>query len=300
MLNESGLRKRAQLIQAVRTFFINRGYIEVDTPARLPDVIPEAHNQVVESGDHMLQTSPEICMKRLLAQAGCEKIFQICKCYRKNERGSRHLPEFTMLEWYSAHSDYRFLMDECEDFIIDVAARLGNSKQLTYQGNMISLEKPWGRITVADAFARYAPVPAAQALDENIFDEILCTHVEPQLGNKKPVFLYDYPVELGALARKKINDPATAERFEVYIAGVELANGFSELTDAEEQKSRFKNELHQIAGQGRRQRMPEKFLQALATMPEASGIALGIDRLAMILFDAETIDQVVSFIPEDL
>jgi len=301
MLNESGLQKRAQLIQAIRNFFINRGYLEVDTPARLPEVIPEAHNLVVESGDHILQTSPEICMKRLLAEAGCRKIFQICKCYRKNERGDRHLPEFTMLEWYRTDCDYLSLMDECEDFITEVAAESGHRGFLSSQGRNISLEKPWDRLTVSEAFARYGPVSMARALEEDTFEEILCTRIEPQLGINKPVFLHDYPAELGALARKKKDDPGVAERFEIYIAGMELANGFSELTDAEEQRQRFELERENIAAQGRRPpRLPEKFLQALAAMPEAAGIALGVDRLAMVLSDTGTIDQVVPFVPEDL
>jgi lysyl-tRNA synthetase class 2 len=125
VLNQSGLRKRAALIQAIRRFFINRGYLEVDTPARLPVLIPEAYNEPVASSGYFLQTSPEICMKRLLAEAGCQKIFQICKCYRKDERGDNHLPEFTMLEWYRTGSDYHSLMDECEDLIFEVAQALG-------------------------------------------------------------------------------------------------------------------------------------------------------------------------------
>jgi lysyl-tRNA synthetase class 2 len=301
MLNESGLRKRAQLIQVIRTFFNKRGYLEVDTPVRLPVVVPEAHNLVVESEDYILQTSPEICMKRLLAESGCEKIFQICRCYRKNERGDRHLPEFTMLEWYRTDCDYHSLMDECEDFIIAAAEECGHKNMLSYQGRDISLGKPWDRITVFEAFARYGPVSMDRAMREETFDEILCTHIEPQLGVNKPLFLYDYPVELGALARKKKEDPSIAERFEIYIAGVELANGFSELIDAEEQRQRFELEIMNIAAQGRQApRLPEKFLQALATMPEAAGIALGVDRLAMILFDAGKIDHVVPFVPEDL
>jgi len=112
MLNESSLKKRAALIQAIRTFFVDRDYLEVNTPVRLPVLIPEAYNEPVESGDHFLQTSPEICMKRLLAEAGCSKIFQICPCFRKKERGDKHLPEFTMLEWYRANCDYHSLMDE--------------------------------------------------------------------------------------------------------------------------------------------------------------------------------------------
>lgn len=302
MLNESGLRKRAEIIQAIRRFFISRGYVEVDTPARLPVLIPEAHNEPVESGDHFLQTSPEICMKRLLAEAGCQKIFQICKCFRHNERGDRHLPEFTMLEWYRSNCDYHGLMDECEDFILEVARASGYSGIISFQGMSISLEKGWERLTVADAFKRYAPVSMIRALEQNNFDEILCAHVEPKLGTKKPVFLYDYPAALGALARKKSEDPSLAERFEIYIAGVELANGFSELTDAREQRQRFEQELKLIKSQGRNDggRMPDKFLQVLQNMHETAGIALGVDRLAMILLGAETIDGAVSFVPEDL
>ena len=301
MLNESGLQRRAALIQSVRTFFNNRGYLEVDTPVRLPVLIPEAYNEPVESNDHFLQTSPEICMKRLLAEAGCQKIFQICKCYRKNERGDRHLPEFTMLEWYRTRSNYHSLMKECEDLILDLAQASGHSDSITFKGMEISLEKPWDRLSVADAFKQYSPVTVEQALEQNKFDEVLCRYIEPNLGINKPVFLYDYPTVLGALARKKEDNPSVAERFEIYIAGVELANGFSELTDADEQRQRFEQDLKQIKRQGRPGgKMPERFLEALPNLPETAGIALGLDRLAMVLFNAESIDQVVTFVPEDL
>jgi lysyl-tRNA synthetase class 2 len=130
---------------------------------------------------------------------------------------------------------------------------------------------------------------------------MLCSYIEPQLGMKKPVFLYDYPVALGALARSKRDNPALAERFEIYIAGLELANGFSELTDQSEQQKRFEAELQLIKKQGRAAaELPLKFLASLSKLPDAAGIALGVDRLAMVLFQVETIDQVVSFIPEDL
>ena len=301
MLTESGLRQRAELIQAIRRFFIGRDYIEVDTPLRLPVLIPEAHNEPLESGDHFLQTSPEICMKRLLAEAGCRRIFQICKCFRSKERGDRHIPEFTMLEWYRAYGDYYSLMDECEDLIIEVGRALGHKGAVPVRGHTVNLEKPWLRLTVADAFARYAPVSMSRALEQNSFDEILCSYIEPQLGIKKPVFLHDYPVKLGALARCKKEQPLLAERFEVYIAGLELANGFSELTDEAEQRNRFEKELQLIKKQGGiMPELPLKFLSSLHKMPDAAGIALGVDRLAMVLLDAETIDGVVSFIPEDL
>jgi len=301
MLNESGLKKRAALIQSVRSFFINRGYLEVDTPARLPVLIPEAYNEPVESSDHFLQTSPEICMKRLVAESGCQKIFQICKCYRKNERGDRHLPEFTMLEWYRTRSNYHSLMEECEDLILDLARASGHSDSIVFKGVKVSLEKPWKRLSVADAFKQYSPVTVEQALEQNTFDEVLCRYIEPNLGINKPVFLYDYPTVLGALARKKEDNPSVAERFEIYIAGVELANGFSELTDADEQRQRFEQDLQLIKSQERAAgKMPERFLEALPHLPETAGLALGLDRLAMVLFNAERIDQVVAFVPEDL
>ena len=302
MLNEPGLWKRAALIQAIRQFFINRGYLEVDTPLRLPVLLPEAHNEPVESGDHFLQTSPEMCMKRLLAEAGCRKIFQLCKCFRNRERGDRHLPEFTMLEWYRAGCDYFALMDECEELFIEVARAAGQQQgSLSIKGQNISLAQPWQRLSVSEAFAMYAPVSMRHALTQNSFDEILCRYVEPQLGIKKPVFLYDYPVELGALARRKKENVSLAERFELYIAGLELANGFSELTDPREQRLRFAQEQSHIKSLGRNSgKIPEKFLAALNAMPETAGIALGVDRLLMILSNSELIDQVVTFIPEDL
>jgi lysyl-tRNA synthetase class 2 len=301
MLNEIGLRKRAKLIQAIRNFFLNRGYLEVDTPVRLPVIIPEAYNVPIESEEHFLQTSPEICMKRILAESGCSKIFQVCKCFRKNERGDNHLPEFTMLEWYRTQSDYNDLMEECEDLILDVANETGSGAAVVWGNKNISLDKPWERLSVTDAFNLHAPVSVEQALEQGRFDEILCQSIEPKLGFQRPVFLYDYPVELGALAKTKEENQAVAERFEIYIGGLEIANGFSELTDAQEQHQRFEQELKQIEKQGRpTMKMPDRFLEVLPNMQETAGIALGVDRLVMILFNAGKIDQVVTFVPEAL
>jgi lysyl-tRNA synthetase class 2 len=301
MITKTGLRKRATLIQAIRRFFIDRNYIEVDTPCRLPVLIPEAHNEPVESGDHFLQTSPELCMKRLLAETGCSRIFQICKCFRRNERGDRHLPEFTMLEWYRTHCDYHDLMAECEEMLREVARITKDYDYVQVKEKKISLEKGWDRLTVGEAFDRYAPVTMAQALEQDVFDEMLCQYIEPELGLNKPVFLYDYPIELGALARNKKENPKLAERFEIYIGGLELANGFSELTDESAQRERFEIELDEIRKKGRTKAvLPQKFLTSLPKMVDTSGIALGVDRLAMIFFEAGKIDQVVSFVPEDL
>jgi lysyl-tRNA synthetase class 2 len=176
-------------------------------------------------------------MKRLLA-AGYPRIFQICKCFRAGERGDRHLPEFTILEWYRGGVDFRALMDDCEALINGISRELGFDGAFPRQGSRIRLEAPWERITVREAFARYATMTVAEALKEDRFDEILTCEVEPHLGKDRPVFLCEYPVELGALARAKEADPRVAERFELYIAGLELANAFSELTDAGEQRRR--------------------------------------------------------------
>ena len=237
-------------------------------------------------------------MKRLLA-AGYPRIFQICKCFRAGERGDRHLPEFTMLEWYREGTDYRALMDDCEALIPLVACELGFGGRFSRQGREIRLEIPWERITVREAFRRYAAMTATEALRKDRFDEILACEVEPHLGMASPVFLYEYPVELGSLARVKEGDPGIAERFELYCAGLELANAFSELTDAGEQRRRFEKVFRERRRYGNPvYPMPECFLAALPRMSPSAGIALGIDRLAMLLSDKSRIDEVVAVTPE--
>jgi lysyl-tRNA synthetase class 2 len=294
------LKLRAAMIQAIRRFFLDHGFLEVETPIRIPAPAPESHIDAVASGEWYLQTSPELCMKRLLA-AGYPKIFQICRCFRAGERGDRHLPEFTLLEWYRAGTDYRTLMDDCELLIAGIAADLGLGCAVTWQGRRIDLSSGWERLTVREAFARYASLTAEEALKRDRFDETMVCEIEPRLGGERPVFLYEYPVSQGALARVKAEDPAVAERFELYIAGVELANAFSELTDAVEQRRRFE----EVARDRRRNHcpvtpMPERFLTALSRMPPSAGIALGVDRLGMILADQARIDAVVAFPPESL
>ncbi len=300
MIPIHGLQLRAVLIQALRTFFVDRDYLEVETPIRIPAPAPEAHIVPLTSEGWFLQTSPELCMKRLLA-AGIPKIFQLCKCFRKAERGDRHLPEFTMLEWYGAGSDYRDLMADCEALLRHLAAAMGKNGMLAWQGCRIDLAPAWERITVAEAFRRYAPCTVEEALSQDRFDEMLVEYVEPHLGMATPTFLYDYPAILGALARLSSTDPAVAERFELYVAGLELANGFSELVDPAEQRARFLAEQEMIRLQGRNLGpMPELFLDTLANMPPAAGIALGVDRLVMLFGGADNIDQVVAFPPESL
>jgi elongation factor P--(R)-beta-lysine ligase len=297
---QNALRKRATILQTIRQFFINRGYIEVETPHRIPAPAPESYIDAIPSGDWFLHTSPELCMKRLVA-AGYGKIFQICRCWREGERGNLHIPEFSLLEWYRANSNYLELMDECEALIQSVASQIGSGEKIIFRGKEIHLSSPWERITVEKAFKRFSRVSIREALEKNLFDEVMVQEIEPHLGVNKPTFIFDYPSEQGALARLKTDDPTRAERFELYIGGLELANAFSELIDAEEQGKRFCSEEAQRRLMKKRPYpIPEKFLTELEDMPPSAGIALGIDRLVMVFLDARTIDEVVAFTPEEL
>jgi len=294
------LRARAGILGAVRRFFETKDFIEIETPHRIPVPIPESHIDVIRSDGWVLHPSPEICMKRLLS-AGFDRIFQICRCWRAGERGSLHLPEFTMLEWYRTRADYTDLMEDCEALIRVVAAAAGIRGRLDRRGCLVDLDGPWERITVAEAFSRYGGIGAEEALKSDRFDEIMVCAIEPRLGIERPTFLMDYPASLGSLARAKAGEHQVAERFELYIAGLELANAFSELVDPVEQRSRFMEE-----NENRRRAakpvdpLPERFLADLASMPPAAGIALGLDRLVMLLLDADRIDEVVAFTPEEL
>lgn len=239
-------------------------------------------------------------MKRLLA-AGYQRIFQICKCFRQSERGARHLPEFTILEWYCADCNYLDMMDQCENLIRFVAQNSGFKNTIVYQGKKISLDHPWHRMSVAEAFDRFASAPMEKAIFENRFDEIIACEIEPNLGCDTPLFLYDYPASSGSLARLKPDNSSVAERFELYIGGIEICNAFTELTDPDEQEKRFEKEQdHRLASGKPVYPAPEKFLKSLASMPDASGNALGIDRLVMIFADTANIDDVVAFVPEEL
>lgn len=305
MLDLSGLHARAALFRCVREFFFARGFLEVDTPVRQPVLIPEQHIVPIAADGEYLQTSPELCMKRLLA-AGCDNIFQICPCFRKNERGRKHLEEFVMLEWYRRNADYFQLMLDCEALLQFLALRSAKywssaAPAGEHEKTLLLLGKTPERLTVEQAFSRYAPMTLAAALQDDCFEHVLVEYVEPQLGLTRPVLLMEYPAELASLARISPLKPTVAERFELYACGMELANGFSELTDADEQRARFREELGLINKQPGRymQAMPERFLEDLGKIGAAAGIALGLDRLLMLLTGKNAIDEVVSFIPGD-
>jgi lysyl-tRNA synthetase class 2 len=294
------LEARAGIIQDIRRFFIEGGYLEIETPLLIPAPAPEAHIDAIPANKGFLQTSPEICMKRMLA-AGFEKLFQLCRCWRNGERGIIHLPEFTMLEWYRTGTDYEGLIEDCESLLLGLSIVSARKNKIIFRGRTVDLSPPWDRITVRNAFSRYSDISMEDAIGRGIFDEIMSKDIEPRLGLGKPLFIIDYPAERGALARLKSSDETVAERFELYIGGLELANAFTELTDASEQRKRFMTELEfRRSGNKAVYPIPEKFLSELPAMPQAAGIAMGIDRLIMVLLDAETIDEVVAFTPEML
>jgi lysyl-tRNA synthetase class 2 len=310
------LRRRALLTQATRAFFLQRGYTEVETRYAVPAPGEEVHLQTFaterrtpEGTDERLwlNTSPEFAMKRLLV-AGAGPIFQLARVWRNGEASALHAPEFTMLEWYRPGAAFEALMDETEQYMRSVlppvVTRLGVSTDLS----------AFERLSVAEAFARYAGADLlATAGDagalarsagahlrdeetwEDLFFRLLLERVEPRIGRDHPTFLTHWPAAQAALAVRDPADPRVALRFELFVCGIELANAFEELTDAEEQRARFEvDRARRHALYGEDWDLDEDFLAALAHgMPRASGIALGFDRLAMIAAGAATIDQVL-------
>jgi elongation factor P--(R)-beta-lysine ligase len=297
---KENLLLRAKILQAIRSYFQQNGFLEIETPIRILSPAPELYIDAVPSGSWWLQTSPELSMKQLVA-AGYSRIFQICKCFRGQERGKKHLPEFSMLEWYTADANYTDVMVQTEALIRSVVEAIGTTPFLIYQNRKIDISAPFQRISVREAFGKWAPISMENALAANCFDDIMVTNIEPNLGFPNPTFLFDYPAERGALARLKPEDSTLAERFELYMFGLELCNAFTELTDPKAQRKRFEEEEHRRREQKKTPySMPEKFLDALGDMPNTAGNALGIDRLVMLFADTDRIDDVVAFVPKEL
>ena len=324
----ANLALRGRVLAAIRGFFAARGFVEVETPALQvsPGLEPHLHALGVALHDpdgtarpRYLHTSPEFAMKKLLA-AGEPRLYQLARVFRDAERSTTHHPEFTMLEWYRAGADYRVLMDDCEALLAACAA--AGDGTLRWQGRVCDPRRPWQRLSVAEAFVRHAgidllasaPDPAAPSFEllakaaaragllahegddwESLFFRIFLERIEPALGAPVPTILYDYPVSLAALARPSAADPRLAERFELYVAGLELANAFSELTDPAEQRRRFEADLARKQRlYGTRYPIDEDFLAALGSaFPESAGIALGVDRLVMLGCGAAHIEDVL-------
>jgi lysyl-tRNA synthetase class 2 len=294
------LRERAALMAQVRAFFVARGFLEVETPLLVPSPGLDLHLDAFEvktlAAARYLITSPEYQMKRLLGD-GYERVFQLCKCFRKGEHGERHNPEFTMLEWYRANAGVEDVMRDTEQL---VATLTGGRVEV--MGRSFDTRAPFERWSVGEAFERFAGVSADEAVemaaeDEDRYFRLLVDAVEPGIAAlDHALFLVDYPASQASLARKKPEDPRVAERFEAYVAGVELCNGFGELTDAVEQRARLVRDQEERAARG----LPvypidERFLESLARMPPSGGNALGIDRLVALACGTTEIRRVMSF-----
>ena len=287
---------RSQLAQAVRSFFLARDFIEIDTPLRIRAPAPEPHIEAEPSGDAFLRTSPELHMKRLLA-AGYSRIFQLGPCFRKGEKGRLHNPEFTMLEWYRADADYLDLLADAKALLSFAALTVTGKDAVFCDGQWIELAPVWDVCKVSDLFLAHAGWDPAEAWDDARFSLDLTEKIEPFLTREHPVVLMDYPAGQAALARLKHDAPTKAERWELYVNGVELANAFSELIDPKEQRRRFEDAAAIRQQQGLSDYpLDHDFLEALELgLPECAGAALGFDRLAMLLAGAKSLDDIRPF-----
>ncbi len=295
------LARRDALKRAVRAFFEARSFVEVDTPVVVRSAGPELHLDALEvhglGATRYLHTSPEYHMKRLLA-AGAERVYQLAWAHRRGELGRLHEPAFTMLEWYRTAVGSDALMADTEQLVAAAARALCGGTRVTTAFGEVELEPPWERLSVAEAFERYAGLEVESVLDdEERYYRVLIERVEPQLGRGRPTLLTRYPASMASLARLCDDDPRWADRFEAYVCGVELCNGFGELTDAAEQRKRFEAELLARARAGREQPpIDERFLAALEDgLPACAGNALGFDRLLMLLTGVESVAEVMAF-----
>jgi len=321
------LLARGRIVSALRAWFAAADFIEVETGALQVSPGNEVHlaafatTLVAPDGarsELYLRTSPEFACKKLLA-AGERRIVEFAKVFRNRERGALHAPEFTLVEWYRAGEPYQALMADCAA-ILAQAAETAATKQFSFRGRVADPFATPERLTVAEAFEKFAGIDLSATLPDgkpdralfaraaqdagiriadddrwgDIFSRVLVERIEGNLGIARATILDEYPAEQAALARTSRNNPRVAERFELYVCGVELANGFGELTDAFEQRRRLENEMAEKQRiYGERYPLDEDFLAALAQMPQSSGIALGLDRLVMLAVGASRIDQVI-------
>ena len=298
---------REKVIDTIRSFFKKRDFREVSTPILVPVPSIEPNLEVFETQlrtskglkkKSYLIMSPEFSIKKLLA-SGIGNCFEITKCFRNEEEVSRlHNPEFTMLEWYRVGANYKDVMRDFENLFLKIIGK----EKLTYQGEVYDLSLPWPRISFKEAFRKYTNKDVLEVKDEDFY-KIFFNEIEPELKkSKKPVFLYDYPASQAALAKKSSKDPRFAERFEVFVAGVELGNCFSELTDYKEQRGRIEIEKEERKKLGKTDYpIDEDFLEALKTgLPESAGIAVGVDRLIMLAADVPSISDIIAFSGSEL
>jgi elongation factor P--(R)-beta-lysine ligase len=301
------LARRAALIRQVRQFFHDRRFLEVETPLAVPSPGLDVHLDAVEvrpaAGDRWLATSPEYQMKRLLAE-GLERIFQISKCFRKGERGPLHHEEFTMLEWYRARAGSEEVMADTETLVASLATGGGGGRPTVQaRGQTVDVTPPWPRMTVEEAFQRYAGVSVWDVLpNEDRFFRLFVDRIQPRAGHGRATFLVRWPAAMASLARLHPDDPRVADRFEAFIGGVEICNGFGELVDPVEQRARLERDQAERARLGKPvYPIDERFLAALERgVPPSGGNALGLDRLIMWLLGQERLDDVVAIPPDAL
>ena len=320
------LAARIAITRTIRAWFDEQGFAEVETGILQVSPGNEVHLHAPrteltgadgERATRFLRTSPEFACKKLLA-AGEAKIFEFARVFRDRERGDLHLPEFTMLEWYRADATYDAVMADCIVVIAHAAQATGIGR-FSFRDRIADPFAEPELLTVAAAFERFADIDLLASVADgkgdraglaaaakqrvriadddtwsDIFRKVMVEHIEPNLGQGRLTVLFEYPVPEAALARVKRSDPRVAERFEIYACGVELANGFGELTDAREQRLRFTQAMDEKQRRyGERYPLDEDFIDAVDAMPEASGVALGFDRLVMLASGALRIDQVV-------
>lgn len=301
---------REEVIDVIRGFFKKKGFREVFTPVMVPVPSIEPNLEVFETelrtsrGEKrrgFLIMSPEFAIKKLLA-AGIGSCFEITKCFRNEEEVSRlHSPEFTMLEWYRVGADYTNVMEDFENLFCNIVKKVRGSdtdlSKFKYLDKEYDLSLPWPRISVAEAFRKYAGKDVLEVSEEDFY-KIFFNNIEPELAKSgKPFFIYDYPLSQASLSRPSKKDPRFAERFEMFLAGVELGNCFSELTDAKEQKRRFEEDLLTRKKMGKTDYpIDNDLIDALASgLPEVSGIAVGVDRLVMLAADTESVAETLFF-----
>lgn len=319
------LETRMRVIKAVRAFFDEQDFWEIETPILQVCPVMDTHIHAFKTDilgldlqkerELYLHTSPEFAMKKLMV-AGVKDLYQICHVFRNGEGSKLHSPEFTMIEWYRSDAGYEEIMDDCVDLLRTTAKKLGIT-EYSFGGHTADPFKDWQKISVTQAFDEYANISLAACLEDrdalaqaaqeqgiritnsdnwdDLFHAVMAEKIEPHLGMGAPTILYDYPASMASLSRRKPDDPHFAERFELYVCGVELANAFGELTDAKEQRTRFIEEMDiKEKLYGERYPIDEEFLEALEYgLPESGGIALGIDRLVMLASGADDIDQVL-------
>jgi len=288
---------RSRVLHAIRGFFVSQDFIEVETPVRLPCPALELHIDAEPSGDSYLRTSPELFLKRLLAN-GHERLFEMGPVFRHGERGALHNPEYTMLEWYRAGADYMDVLADARALLEHVTREVLGGPQVSNARHDIDL-CDWCIRKVRETFQALAGWDPVSSYDADRFDMDLVNRIEPALPRQQPVVLKDYPVEAAALSRIRPGAPPVAERWELYLGGVELANAYSELTDAEEQRLRFEACAEQRRELGKPvYPLDEGFLAALERgLPPCAGVALGVDRLVMVLAGADSVEAVRSFCP---